>query len=137
MTNLVEKTLLLGFGIFTLTIFTSIIIPFIGEIASFNQNERNNLELYLIFIDEIDRGVNYLELNPEGIYLKIIEYPPNLNTSFYENIIKYEFNIDNHFFIRINEYNQNFVENYFYNVIPQKYTLNISTFMSLIQIKIV
>ncbi|MFW9829756.1 MAG: hypothetical protein ACFFEY_19435, partial [Candidatus Thorarchaeota archaeon] len=103
MTNLVEKTLLLGFGLFTLTLFASIIIPFMGEIASFNQNDKNDLELCFLLIDEIDRGINYLEINPEGIYLEVIEYPPRLNVSFYENIIKYEFNIDNHLIIRIND----------------------------------
>ena len=41
MTNLIEKSLLIGFGIFTLTIFSSILVPYLGKIAEFNQNEKN------------------------------------------------------------------------------------------------
>ena len=52
MTNLIEKSLLLGFGIFTLAIFSSIIIPFLGKIADFNHNERNDLETFIIFINK-------------------------------------------------------------------------------------
>jgi hypothetical protein len=137
MTSLVEKSLLIGFGIFTLTIFASTIIPFLGEIANFNQNERSNLELYIIFIDKIDQGIIYLEKNPEGSYINSIDYPANLNTSFYENIVKYEFNIDNHFCVRINEYNHYFEETYYYNILPQKYILNITNCFSLIKVNLI
>ena len=91
MTNLIEKSLLLGFGIFTIMIFSSIIIPFLGTIADFNQNGRNDLETYILFINEIDQGINYVIQNQEEIYLNEIDYPPNLNTSFYVNIVKFEF----------------------------------------------
>ena len=39
MTNLLEKTLLLGFSIFLLTIFSAILIPFLNELTEHNEIE--------------------------------------------------------------------------------------------------
>ena len=108
MTNLIEKSLLLGFGIFTITIFSSIIIPFLGTISDFNQNGRNNLETYIFFINEIDKGINYVIQNQDEVYLKEIDYPLNLNTSFYVNIVKFEFLIGGQHCVEIKDYNKDF-----------------------------
>ena len=136
MTNLIEKSLLLGFGIFTLTIFTSIIIPFLGTIADFNQNETNDLQTYTFFINEIDQGINYVVQNPDKVYLKEIEYPSNLNTSFYVNIAKYEFFIDGQYYAKIKEYNEVFLNSYFHQIHPGTYLLNISRYLSSIKVNI-
>ncbi len=137
MTNLIEKSLLIGFGIFTLTIFSSILVPYLGKIAEFNQNEKNNLEIYLIFIDEIDQGITYVAQNPNQKYLKNIEYPNNLNITIYDHIIKYEFVIENKTCFKIIEYNLTFINSHFYRIPPQTYLLNISCYSSLIRVYII
>jgi hypothetical protein len=136
MTNLIEKSLLIGFGILTLTIFISIIIPLFGAIVDFNQNERTNLERCLLFINEIDQGVQYVIENPEGIYLKNIEYPNEMNTTFYDNRVKFEFYIDNQLCVRINEYSHNFVEICFCQMPAKSYFLNISNSSTLIKVNL-
>ena len=134
MTNLIEKSLLLGFGIFTLTIFSSIVVPFLGKIAEFNQNGKNDLELYLFFINEIDQGINYIIENPNKIYLKNVDYPINLNTSFYNSIAKFEFFIGDQLCIKIKEYNESFINQNFQQIIPETYLLNISYRFALINV---
>ncbi len=78
MTNLLEKSLLIGFGILVLTIFSSIITPFLAKIVEFNENEKNDLESYMIFINEIDLAIIYVIQNPNELYLKKIEYPSTI-----------------------------------------------------------
>ncbi|MFX0006698.1 MAG: hypothetical protein ACFFA7_10540 [Promethearchaeota archaeon] len=134
MTNLIEKSLLLGFGIFTLTIFSSIIVPFLGTLAEFNQNGRNDLESYLYFINEIDQGINYVIENPNKIYLKTVDYPINLNASFYTTIAKFEFFIEDQLCIKIKEYNESFINQNFQQITPETYLLNISYRFTLINV---
>ena len=134
MTNLIEKSLLLGFGIFTLTIFSSIVIPFLGTLAEFNQKGRNDLESYMYFINEIDQGINYVIQNPDEVYLKNVDYPTNLNTSFYDTIAKFEFFIDDQLCVKLKEYNEGFINQDFQQIIPETYLLNISRRLSLINV---
>jgi len=136
MTNLVEKSLLLGFGIFTLTIFASIIIPFLGKIADFNQNGKNDLETYMLFINEIDQGINYVVQNPDEVYLKTVNYPSNLNTTFYANIAKYEFFIEKQLCVRIEEYCEFFLEVSYHQIPSGLFLLSISCYLSLIRVNI-
>ncbi len=136
MTNLIEKSLLLGFGIFTLTIFASIIIPFLGKIADFNQNGRNDLETYMSFINEIDQGIQYVIQNQDEVYLKIINYPSEINTTFYANIAKYEFFIEEQLCVKIEEYNEFFINSYYHQIPPGAFLLSISCYLSLIKVNI-
>ncbi|MFX1303289.1 MAG: hypothetical protein ACFFBV_09260 [Promethearchaeota archaeon] len=137
MTNLIEKSLLIGFGIFTLTIFSSIVVPYLGEIAEFNQNEKKTLEAYLIFIDEIDQGITYVAQNPNQEYLKKIKYPNNLNITIYDHIIKYEFLIENKTRYKLIEYNLTFINCCFYRIPPQIYLLNISCYSFFTRVNII
>ncbi|MFW9970338.1 MAG: hypothetical protein ACFFDF_09070 [Candidatus Odinarchaeota archaeon] len=133
---MIEKSLLLGFGIFTITIFSSIIIPFLGTIIEFNQNDRDELETYISFINEIDEGINYIIQNQDKIYLKTIESPSNFNISFYTNIAKYEFYFEHQFCVKIKEYNETFSNRDFHLILPSIYLLNISFYSSLIIVNI-
>ncbi|MFX0035029.1 MAG: hypothetical protein ACFE9I_05240 [Candidatus Hermodarchaeota archaeon] len=136
MTNLIEKSLLIGFGIFTLTIFTSILFPFLGRISEFNENEKNNVQHYLIFIEQVDLGVNYIIKNPNDIYLKSIEYPNNLNISISHYNIKYEFLIEKKICVKIIEYKVPLLSSNFHEILPQIYLLNISYFSTLIKVNL-
>jgi hypothetical protein len=136
MTNLIEKSLLLGFGIFILIIFSSIILPFLDKIAEYNQNGRNDLETYMSFIDEIDQGINYVLENQNEIYLKKINYPANLNITFHANIAKYEFLIENQLCVKLKEYNEDFINRNFHLIPPGLYFVNFSFYSSVITINI-
>jgi len=136
MTNILEKSLLTGFGIFLLIIFLSFIAPFITSIMTFNSNDNNNLDSYISFIDEIDKGINYVIEFPENVYLQTIEYPNNFNMSFRDYIAKFIFKYDGTYQIKILEYSVSFIEFKFENIPPQFYMLNISIKSSKILIKL-
>ena len=137
MTNLIEKILLIGFGIFTLTIFSSILIPFIGRLTEFNYSERSKLECYMTAIDEINQGIEYIIQNRDRTYLKKIEYPDRLNITFYNQIAKFEFIIEEELCHKILEYNHTFITKNFHNILPQTYLLNISCISMLIEVDII
>lgn len=137
MTNLIEKTLLIGFGIFTLTIFSSILIPFFGRLTEFNYIEKNNLESYMNVIEEINQGIDYVVQNTDEMYLKKIQYPDNLNITFYNQIIKYDFIIEEKIYNKILEYNETFVNCKFHQILPKEYLLNISRWSILIKVNII
>ncbi len=87
MTNLLEKSLLLGFSIFLLTVFFAILTPFLEEFTEYNENEKNELGIYIEFLDEINEAVLYIIQSPEESYLQDIHYPSNLNLTFYDSFI--------------------------------------------------
>jgi hypothetical protein len=126
MTNLLEKTLLLGFSIFLLTIFSSILIPFLDEITEFNNQEKNNLETYMVFLDEINDAILYIIENPEDSYLKDIQYPSNLNLTFFDSFFISEFIIGSNTYNRVISFNDTFLNSYFNDIPPKTYLLNVS-----------
>ena len=136
MTNLIEKILLIGFGIFTLTIFSTILIPFLGRISEFNENEKNNLQSYIIFIEQVDQGINYVLQNPNDVYLKSIDYPENLNITISQYNIKYEFLIEKKICVKIVEYKVSLLSSNFHGILPEIYILNISYFSTSIMVNL-
>lgn len=126
MTNLLEKALLLGFSIFLLTIFSSILIPFLEDITEFNMQEKNNLETYMDFLDEINDAVLYIIDNPEESYLKDIQYPSNLNLTFFDSFIISEFIIESNIYNKVLSYNGIFLNCFFHGLPPKTYILNVS-----------
>jgi len=137
MTNLIEKSLLLGFGIFTITIFSTILIPFLGSIVEYNHKEKYSLESYMIFINEVDLGIIYVSQHPKESYIKEVDYPNNLNISFYDHFTKYEFILENKICVRYIEYNKTFINSYFHSIPPQTYLLNISQYSTLIGVNFI
>ena len=63
MTNLLEKALITGFGIFILTIFISMINPFLMQISEFNDNVNTDIEKYENFFYEVDTGIKFIIKN--------------------------------------------------------------------------
>ena len=126
MTNLLEKTLLLGFSIFLLTIFSAILIPFLNELTEHNEIEKNELETYKTFLDELSEAVLYIIRNPEESYLQDIKYPRNLNLTFFDAYIISEFLIGSNIYSKTSSYNTSFHNSYFHNLPPQTYLLNVS-----------
>jgi predicted PurR-regulated permease PerM len=130
MTNLLEKSLLLGFSIFLLTIFSSILIPFLDEITEFNKQEKNTLETYIGFLDEINDAVLYIIENPEESYLKDIQYPSNLNLTLFDSFIISEFIIGSNVYNKVSSYNGSFINCFFHDFPPKTYILNVSYLLS-------
>ncbi|MFX1356723.1 MAG: hypothetical protein ACFFA8_05500 [Promethearchaeota archaeon] len=123
MTNLFEKALLTGFGLFTLIIFFSIVNPFLGEISNYYKLIDNEKKVYMSFISKIDYAINSIIENPNETYIDEINYPKDLNVSFYENITKYEYFIQDQTNSVFKEYSSQFVENHYCDLLPDLYNL--------------
>ncbi|MHA1507077.1 MAG: hypothetical protein ACTSO6_00045 [Promethearchaeota archaeon] len=126
MTNLLEKALLTGFGLFILIIFISLINPFIISISEFNSAIKNDIERYDNFFNEVDNAILFVIENPDVIFLNVIEYPGNLNISLTEGYVKYNFLIENEVQCKIYEYVKHFINNAYINLSISRYILNIS-----------
>ena len=126
MTNLLEKALLTGFGVFILIIFISLINPFIISISEFNSAIKNDVEKYNNFFNEVDTAILFVIENPDVIYLDVIEYPGNLNISLTEGYVKYNFLIENEVQYKIYEYVKPFISYTYINLSSSRYILNIS-----------
>jgi len=126
MTNLLEKALLTGFGLFILIIFISLINPFIINISEFNNAIKNDVEKYNNFFNEVDNAILFVIENPDEIYLNVIEYPGNLNITLTEGYAKYNFLIENEVQCKIYEYVKSFISYAYINLSSSRYILNIS-----------
>lgn len=134
MTNLLEKALLTGFGIFVLTIFLSMINPFIIQISEFNGTIKNDIIAYENFFNEVDIAVKFIIENPDAIYLREIDYPKNLNVTFNDFYVKYDFLIENKLNYKIYEYNKPFINQFYRNLSTTTFILNVSCFQNFIAV---
>jgi len=134
MTNLLEKALLTGFGIFVLTIFLSMINPFIIQISEFNGTIENDIIAYENFFNEVDIAVKFIIENPDAIYLREIDYPKNLNVTFNDFYVKYDFLIENKLNYKIYEYNKPFINIFYRNLSTTTFILNVSCFQNFIAV---
>jgi len=92
-TNLLEKALLIGFGIFILTIFFILVAPFFGKITDFKENDKRDLDddynnsITIKFHknnENIDKDVDIYFVNVE--YLRSLEiFSTNKYIRFYYN----------------------------------------------------
>jgi len=134
MTNLLEKALLTGFGIFVLTIFLSMINPFIIQISEFNGTIENDIIAYENFFNEVDIAVKFIIENPDAIYLREIDYPKNLNVTFNDFYVKYDYLIENKLNYKIYEYNKPFINLFYRNLSTTTFILNVSCFQNFIAV---
>ena len=134
MTNLLEKALLTGFGIFVLTIFLSMINPFIIQISEFNGTIKNDIIAYENFFNEVDIAVKFIIENPDAIYLRELDYPKNLNVTFNDFYVKYDFLIENKLNYKIYEYNKPFINQFYRNLSTTTFILNVSCFHNFIAV---
>jgi len=132
-TNLIEKTLLIGFGVFLLIGFLILISPFFEKIEMIGE-ENEDTNIYLDFIKEIDYAILKVIQNPKQDYLKNIKYPPNLNITFNNNFVRFDFFLKGEMYHKIIEYEQTFYTKFYYNFPPNEYLLNVSFQNSLIQV---
>lgn len=92
MTNLLEKTLLIGFGVFTIFIFFILITPFIERITDFKENDKNDVENYNNSISTIDHENHSKIERPNNFFLVDVEkisYDGNLKEKSLKPILRY------------------------------------------------
>jgi len=135
MTNLLEKALITGFGIFILTIFISMINPFIIQVSEFNNTIKNDIELYEDFFFDVDTGIKFIIENPNATYIKNIEYPRNLNVTLTGFYCKYEYVIGNKSNYKIYEYIKPFINHSYVNLSANNYILSISIVYNFIEVQ--
>jgi hypothetical protein len=92
MTNLVEKVLLIGFGILMIFSFFSIINPLIITFNKTNDYQKD-FEKIIINIDQIDKGINYVAKNNDTYSNKIFIFK-NLKISIDKFSVDYVFLLD-------------------------------------------
>lgn len=136
MTNLLEKTLIIGFGICILAIFISMINPFVVQIFDFNDNIKNDIEKYDKFFFEVDTGIKFILENPNATYIKNIEYPKNINLTLTDFYCKFEYIIGNNYNYKIIEYNKRFIDRSYITLAPNSYVLKISSIHGFIEVQI-
>ncbi|NVM43607.1 MAG: hypothetical protein HWN79_01715 [Candidatus Lokiarchaeota archaeon] len=135
MTNLLEKALITGFGIFILTIFISMINPFIINISKFNDTINLDIEKCENFFFEVDSGIKFIIENPNATYTKNIDYPKNINITLTDFYCKYEYVIGNKIYYKIIEYTKPFIDHSYINLPANSYILRISNLYNFIEVQ--
>lgn len=136
MSSIVEKTLIVGFGLFILVILLSIVNPFINLFLQSYQNDKENLEIYNKTIDEIDAGIYYVLANPKNEYFNIISFPACMNISILRNEIIYSYKIDEKIISKHKLYSINFFKIVYKDYPPQNYSLRVYIELELLKISI-
>ena len=135
MSNLLEKSLLTGFGIIVLITFFSFIAPFFTQL-SYLQNQTNDLQEILTIIEEVDKGVNFVLDNSELTFSSKISYPKDLNITLNGQFIKYDYKLRDDIQYKIYEYEKFFYTHFYLNVPTGEYLLNISLHENKINLKL-
>ena len=125
MSNLVEKSLIIGFGIFSLIIFLSVISPLLNVSFKNYLDDKKAIENYDDFIDKVDAGICYVIANPRNESRELINFPPFLNISIFKNEISYYFKIDTNIVSKHKLYPINFFNAEYKNYPSQEYSLQI------------
>ena len=137
MTNLIEKTLLIGFGIFITSLFLTFSIPFFGHIFNYYGIIEDDLNDYLKVINDIDDGILYIIENPNQIYQKQIYYPDNLNITLEHQYINFEYYFQGEVFDITLKYNTSLKSCIFCEIVPQSYLFRVFFDENLIKIEII
>ncbi len=122
---MVEKSMLIGFGLFTLILFLSIIQPFLAEIMQFYDEDKQNLENIENFIEEIDNAIIYIISNPEEIYQKELLYPRDLNITISGNEVEYNYLINSNVYSNSKNYGILFHDVFYHYNTSKQYILQV------------
>ena len=134
MTNLLEKALITGFGIFVLIVFLSLAIPFFDQLNQYDNDQRNKVEIYLGFINEVDSAITKVNNNSLDDVIIAINYPDGLNLTLTYKYAKFYYLIDNLIHSIIYEYDYYFNYSNYQNMYPSSYLLKVSMNPSLINV---
>ena len=125
MTNLLEKSLITGFGIFVLIIFITLIAPFYNEVEEFNEEDKDDIDNYMDFVGQLDNAILSVKENPGFIYKDNIQCYENLDVIIEGKQVKIYFELDNEPYYKIFEYKV-YLCNYTYDTFASEvYSLEI------------
>ena len=125
MTNLLEKSLITGFGIFVLIIFIILIAPFYNEVEEFNEEDKDDIDNYMDFVGQLDNAILSVKENPGFIYKDNIQCYENLDVIIEGKQVKIYFELDNEPYYKIFEYKV-YLCNYTYDTFASEvYSLEI------------
>lgn len=125
MTNLLEKSLITGFGIFVLIIFITLIAPFYNEVEEFNEEDKDDIDNYIDFVGQLHNAILSVKENPGFIYKDNIQCYENLDVIIEGKQVKIYFELDNEPYYKIFEYKV-YLCNYTYDTFASEvYSLEI------------
>ena len=122
---MVEKSLLIGFGLFTLIVFLSIIQPFFGALLRFYDEDKQYLEDIETFIEEIDNAIVYIMSNPEDVYENELLFPRDLNITISGNKVEYNYLINSNVYSDSKNYGILFHTDSYHNTESTQCTLSV------------
>ena len=136
MSNLVEKSLIVGFGVFSLIVLLSVVNPFFDLFFQNYQDDNATLENYNNLIEKIDAGVYYVIANPKNEHYDVIEFPDYMNISISRNEIRYDYKINDKIVSKYKSYSINFFDIIYEEYPPQDYNLLVYFELELLKILI-
>lgn len=137
MSNLVEKSLIVGFGVFSLIIFLSVITPLLNTSLKNYNDDKKVIENYYDLIDRVDVGIYYVIANPRNEFHELIDFPPFLNISIFKNEISYDFRIDTSIFSKHRLYSINFFSVEYKEYPSQEYILQVHFELELLKVLLI
>ena len=108
MTNLLEKSLITGFGILVLIIFIILIAPFFNQIEEFKEDDEEDIDNYMDFVERLDNAILSVVKNPDIPYEDDIQCYETLDLIIERNQIKIYFKLEDDNYYKILEYNRFF-----------------------------
>jgi hypothetical protein len=125
MTNLLEKSLITGFGILVLIIFIILTAPFFNQIEEFKENDEKDIDNYMDFVERLDNAILSVVENPDITYKDDIQCYETLDLIIEGNQIKIYFKLEDDHYYKIIEYKSYFC-NYTYDALASEvYSLEI------------
>jgi len=125
MTNLLEKSLITGFGILVLIIFIILTAPFFNQIEEFKENDEKDIDNYMDFVERLDNAILSVFENPDITYKDDIQCYETLDLIIEGNQIKIYFKLEDDQYYKIIEYKSYFC-NYTYDALASEvYSLEI------------
>ena len=125
MTNLLEKSLITGFGILILIIFIALIAPFLNQIEEFKEDDEEDIDNYLTFVEQLDNAVLSVIENPDIPYKDDIFCYETIDLIIEGNQIKIYFKLEDDPYYKILEYNRFFFNYTYDNFTSKQYSLEI------------
>ena len=125
MTNLLEKSLITGFGILVLIIFIILTAPFFNQIEEFKEDDEKDIDNYMDFVERLDNAILSVFENPDITYKDNIQCYETLDLIIEGNQIKIYFKLEDDQYYKIIEYKSYFC-NYTYDALASEvYSLEI------------
>ena len=125
MTNLLEKSLITGFGILVLILFIILTAPFFNQIEEFKEDDEKDIDNYMDFVERLDNAILSVVENPDITYKDDIQCYETLDLIIEGNQIKIYFKLEDDLYYKIIEYKSYFC-NYTYDALGSEvYSLEI------------